>query len=322
MENIFGIDLKQFRHLGDAPADALAAVYFSDKLKKQKLDAALKDLKQNRDWPAFLKVIPEAVFFDQEVAKITPPTKAAMLKAQEFYKGKAQYILQLLGLLSLPYCYAAADGAKVLYQTERMYKDVQKRLEETADFVTSVTQKNAFAEEGKAKVQIFKVRIMHAAARFYLKKSGCDEALGVPVNQEDMAGTNLSFSLIVIRGLRKMGFTISYAEQSTYINYWNFIGAMLGVNPQLLPKNGKAARDLDHQIAVRQFKPSSEGKALTTSLLNTFYSLNDQKQISNEEISAYMRFLLGNKVSDILGLPEKKFSNAKRVLLQIKSSLV
>ncbi len=314
------INLDELRKIGDVPADTFVSLYFSDAKKKVQLDQALKMLIYNNDWANFLTIIPEAVFFDEALEKIIPPTKREVVEAQTFFKKKEQYILQLLGLLSLPYCYAAADGAKVLYQTERMYKYVKKRLEETAVFVATVMNKNAFAENGRARVQIFKVRVMHAAARFYLQKTGWDAKLGKPVNQEDMAGTNLSFSLIVIRGLRKMGFTIDYREQLVYINYWNYIGGMLGLMPTVLPKNGKLARDIEHQIAKRQFKSSPEGKALTQSLLQCFYSLNDGKQVSNEEIPAFMRFLLGNEISNILDLPQKTFPTSKRILLQIKSS--
>ena len=321
MDNASEINYDELRQTGDPAADAFVAVYFADATKKLKLDEALKSLKQNKDWSAFLAQVPEASFFEDELKKITPPEKREITSAQNFYKAKEQFILQLLGLLSLPYCYAAADGAMVLYKTERMYKDVKTRLFETAEFVTTVTHKNAFTDEGSARVQIFKVRIMHAAARFYLQKSGWDSSLGMPVNQEDMAGTNLSFSLIIIRGLRKMGFTIGYPEQVAYLKYWNYIGAMLGLQSVLLPADGKAARAIDQQIADRQFRPSTAGKALTQSLLSCFYSLNDGKLISNEEITAYMRFLLGAEISDLLEIPQGKFPKSKMLLLQLKNSI-
>ena len=320
MEKVSEINFDKLRQIGDPPADAFVSIYFAEPSKKMKLDEAFKNLKFNKDWPAFLLTIPEASFFDEELEKIIPPEKRDISKAQSFYKDKEQFILQLLGLLSLPYCYAAADGAKVLYQTERMYKDVETRLKETAEFVTTVMHQNAFTAEGSARVQIFKVRVMHAAARFYLQKSNWDATLGVPVNQEDMAGTNLSFSLIVIRGLRKMGFTIGHPEQLAYLKYWNYVGAMLGLKTVLVPPDGKFAREIDQQISERQFRPSTEGKALTKSLLNCFYNLNDEKLISNKEIAAYMRFLLGPEISDILDLPKGEFPTSKRMLLQIKNS--
>ena len=316
------VDFNKFRNTGDLPADDFVNFYFTDSHRKKELDQALQKLKINQDWAYFLNQIPDAEWFDQEIGKITAIQPSIQLQAVRFFKKKEQYILQLLGLLSLPYCYAAADGAKVLFQTERMYKDVAKRLEETALFVAEMMKETAFEPEGAAKIQLFKVRVMHAAARLYLKKGDWDLNFGQPVNQEDMAGTNLSFSLIVIRGLRTMGFNISYKEQMSYIKYWSWIGAMLGVNPELLPENGKQAHDLEYSISQRQFKSSVEGMQLTRSLLQCFYQLNDGKEIKNEEISGFMRFLLGNKVADILDLPLANFPISKQILLKLKVSVI
>jgi hypothetical protein len=198
---------------------------------------------------------------------------------------------------------------------------VQTRLEETAEFIQDLMNLNAFESSGNGKAQIFKVRIMHAAARYYILKGNWDLKYGFPVNQEDMAGTNLSFSLIVIRGLRKMGFAIDYQQQMDYIKYWSYVGALLGVKPELLPDSGKEARDLDQQIAKRQFKKSDEGIALTNSLLKCFYSLNDEKQITNKEIAGFMRFLLEDEVADLLEIPVQKFPVSKQFLLKLKTSI-
>jgi hypothetical protein len=314
------LDLNTYRAIGDQKADKFVKDYFEFDVKKKLLYQSLTLLKSNADWPQFLKSIPEAKWFDEEAAKIPLPDKKLSTKAILFFQSKEMYILQLLGLLSLPYCYAAADGAEVLYRTERMYKDVKTRLEETAAFVKAMMQLNAMDLQGEGKVQLFKVRLMHAAARYYLQKGNWNQALGLPVNQEDMAGTNLSFSLIVIRGLRKMGFTISYEEQMNYIKYWSWVGSMLGVKTEILPVDGKEAYDLDKAISKRHFKASEAGRQLTLSLLNCFYQLNDQSEISNKEIVGYMRLLLGDEISKILDLPPSNFPVSKQLLLRLKTT--
>lgn len=314
------LDLNIYRTIGDNKADKFVKNYFGTDVKKKLLYESLALLKSNADWPQFLITIPEAKWFDEETAIIPLPDIKLTAKAIHFFESKEMYILQLLGLLSLPYCYAAADGAEVLYRTERMYKDVKTRLEETALFVKAMMQKNAMDLQGEGKVQLFKVRVMHAAARYYLQKTNWNHDLGLPVNQEDMAGTNLSFSLVVVRGLRKMGFTISYEEQMSYIKYWSWVGAMLGVNAELLPINGKEAYNLDTAISKRQFRSSEAGRQLTLSLLKCFYQLNDQKEISNKEIVGFMRFLLGDEISDILNLPSSNFPVSKQLLLKLKTT--
>ncbi len=312
------LELDKLRQVGDPIADNFVSIYFGNYQKKEIVQTALNQLNLNSDWPNFLQAIPEAIWFDTEMINIITPSKKILYNAVVFYKAKEPYILQLLGLLSLPYCYAAADGAKVLYNTERMYKDVAKRLEETAIFIKKVMCSNAFESNGAGLVEIFKVRLIHAAGRFYLLKTNWDLTLGVPINQEDMAGTNLSFSLIIIRGLRKMGFAISEIQQTAYLEYWNYIGQILGLNPKLLPKNGKDAYLLELLISKRQFKKSNEGQILTQSLLKCFYSLNTQDEIKNEEIPKFMRYLLGNQVADILDLPKGEFSAFKQTMLKFK----
>lgn len=313
--------LDNFRTVGDPPADQFAETHFSDSEKKKKLYLALKSINKNSDWELFIKAFPDAVWFDQEFSKASAPEIKQIKSAVQFYQSKELYISQLLGLLSLPYCYAAADGAKVLYQTERMYKDVNKRLEETGAFVTDLMSKNAFDQDGRGKVQLFKVRLMHAASRYYILKGNWDLKLGYPINQEDMLGTNLSFSLIVIRGLRKMGFDINYEQQMAYIKYWSWIGELLGIQPELLPKDGKEAHDLEEMICKRQFKSSEEGRQLTNSLLECFYKLNTSQEIKNNEIPAFMRFLLGDEVADILDIPSGTFPTSKKILLKLKTAL-
>jgi hypothetical protein len=106
-----------------------------------------------------------------------------------------------------------------------------------------------------------------------------------------------------------------------YINYWSWIGAILGLQDALLPKDGKQAFDLEKAISDRHFKSSTAGKQLTKSLLECFYSLNDEKQIKNEEIAGFMRFLLGNEVANILDLPKANFPVSKQILLKLKASV-
>jgi hypothetical protein len=102
-------------------------------------------------------------------------------------------------------------------QTERRFygcqkelvKILSKRLEETGNFVFGVLNpkqwKSSEAGIPIAMLRILKVRLMHASIRFFTlyHQTWDTKALGLPVNQEDMAGTNLAFSYIVIVGMRK-----------------------------------------------------------------------------------------------------------------------
>jgi hypothetical protein len=64
--------------------------------------------------------------------------KKKLIRSTDFYRGNQQNIALILGLYSLPYCYLGADGAKVLYMSERIKNDTYRRLTETGSFLKAV----------------------------------------------------------------------------------------------------------------------------------------------------------------------------------------
>jgi hypothetical protein len=297
--------LSKMRLQTDAAADELLARCFSNEEGKLTLRRYLADLKYNSQLlhlPELLQNEPLLVNANQlpEWA-----SQAQMQTGAAFFARYATLIMNMLGLLSLPYCYAAADGARVLYYSERLRNDVGKRLQETGEFVWEVMSPNAFTPEGQGFATIVKVRMMHAMARYYTLQSRQWQApWGQPVNQEDMAGTNLSFSLLVIRGLRKLDIAVSYADQQAFMHLWNVIGCLLGVDKLLLPEDGQQAIALELAISRRQIKPSEEGRALTKSLTDYITGANLSKgSIGAKETVQLMRFLVGDQIADVIGLP-------------------
>lgn len=231
-----------------------------------------------------------------------------MQKGMNFFQENQERIGIMLACLALPYCYAGADGARVLAKSQRIQNDTLKRLEETGEFIFTVMQEKNW-QDGVAFRKIFKVRLMHAAIRFFSEYHGSwDNTWGKPVNQEDMAGTNGAFSYIVIRGLRKSGKAPESAEAEAYLHLWNVISNIMGVEKDLIPNNLREAFTLDKVIAKRQFRPSEEGKLLTKALLQTLESF-----VPNPLLKAFpaaqMRFLLGNEVADLLGIPAVPFES-------------
>lgn len=294
--------LATMRLQGDLFADNLIATVFTDDLQKTAFRTILDSLTFNAQLTQFtnFNTVKEALICTQKLPDWAD--QKLMDKGAAFFAVHATTILNLLGLLALPYCYAAADGARVLDLSERIKNKPEHRLGETADFVWEVMAPNAFKQDGKGFVSILKVRLLHAAIRFYTDKSSkWNPSWGLPVNQEDMAGTNLSFSLIVIRGLRKFGLTISYAEQEAFLHLWNVIGFLLGLDERLLPETGKEALLLEEAIRKRNFKSSAHGQSLTNSLINYFSAVD--AAFPKKGTVQLMRYLLGDDVADLLALP-------------------
>lgn len=281
-------------------------------------DKTVKDLFESGFNPLSNEVYNELVFNNQTIPEEFPESlknyfnniKAYQIdeklasKGTEFYVEHASAIMLCLGMLSLPYCYAAAEGAKVLSFSKRIYEQPEKRLTETAEFVFDVCSPEAFTLQGKGFISIAKVRLMHAAIRYHLLNSSkWSDELGIPINQEDMAGTNLSFSLIAIRGLRKLGYNISAAQSQNYIRYWNMIGEMLGVKAEWLPESNQNALILEQKIKTRNFRNSIEGEMLAGSLQGY---IKNQPMPFSFPTETMMAYLLGEDICEMIGLPFDK----------------
>ena len=225
-----------------------------------------------------------------------------MERGMRFFEKHAAAIALALGCYSLPYCYLGANGARVLWLSQRIHSDTRKRLEETGDWVFAVTKRSNW-QTGISVAYTLKIRLMHAAIRWFTLHSGeWNAAWGHPVNQEDMAGTNLAFSYIVIRGLRLAGIRTDEADEEAYLHHLNVVGYLLGVREELLPQNLREAFHLDRAIARRQFRPSEQGKGLTRSLLN---AIEEATPPSLRNLpAAQMRFFLGDDHADWLGVPD------------------
>ncbi|MEO1655077.1 MAG: oxygenase MpaB family protein [Bacteroidota bacterium] len=294
--------LDEMRQTMDPVADQVVAQIFKSG-QAPALIQLMKALTFNSQ-PTPSQLPPEAEAYFQEQSQLPDWADLTLLQeGSQFFQKHAEQILSMLGFLSLPYCYAAADGAQVLYLSQQIKDNTRRRLLETGTFVVDVMDPQAFQKGGRGFISILKVRLMHAAVRFHILHSNkWNAAWGQPINQEDMAGTNGAFSWLSVRGLRKMGVFVSPSGIKAYYHLWNVIGFLMGVRPELLPDNSKEAYALDRKIAQRHFRTSEAGVKLTQSLLRLFRQEAGQP-LPKGFPEAYMRFLLGDKVADILQVP-------------------
>lgn len=305
MEEKLHQKLESARQIGDPLADQAIEELLAHP-ERNEIRSSFKQLVRNSDsvpdfYPAKL-----LRFFEETSALPHWADHRKMKQAASFFREHENDIMTLLGSLSLPYCYAAADGVKVLFLAERMKSNAYQRLQETARFVFDVMDSGAFKENGKGFRSIQKVRLMHAFVRRGVAQSGAYDVgrSGIPINQEDMAGTNLAFSFIVLRGLRKLGKNTLPVQKEAFLHYWKVIGHLMGVDIALLPVSLKDAFLLDKAIYSRNFRYSKEAEVLTFQLLESFGQLPES--LPKEQISSYMRFLLGEEVAGFIGLPDVK----------------
>lgn len=243
-----------------------------------------------------------------------------------FFQKYMQDLLMMLGLVSLPYCYGGADGSKVLVASQRILSNTSIRLRETGTFVWDVCDEDAFSGVGKGFLSCLKVRLIHQFTRNKLLQEGWDiEKNGYPVNQLDQAGTNLSFSLIAMRAMRKTGTSISGSEMESYIHRWNVVSSLLGLDERLVMNSVREASMLSRSIEKCQFRKSIEGLKLTKALLNSIYQQAGFSEAYKRVLAPYMGYLIGQPTAGYLGLDKKSgisnFFEFNLLLTQLKTIL-
>lgn len=295
---------------------------FDDLRQKQDelADKAAASLIRSPDWVKLInswQVIPEQFpeefsigvkdffeFYKERGSSFDPIT---LERGQHFFEKNGEMYTAMLGFYSLPYCYAFADGAEVLVRSKRIIDSIGERLGETGSFVMEIFKPGAFITEKSAFLVCAKVRLIHAFSRYFISQYAKDwnPAFGKPVNQEDMMGTNIAFSQIVIRGLLKLGITVTEEEHQTLLAYWKWIGEMIGIDVSYWPETSKEAFELDKHIRRRHIRASEAGQKLTLALLN-FYRKSIPDPVLSDQVEGIVSFFLGKEASNALNLRSNK----------------
>lgn len=295
--------LAQARLIGDPPADAIIAAVVAEQ-GRDGVAALMRWLASNTDLDTSGQPAVVQQFFVDFAHLPAWANQASMRRGMAFYQKHAGVIGLILGTFSLPYTYLGANGVQLLWLTDRIRTDTARRLQETGEWVFAVNDPKNWNESSKAILYTLKIRLIHAASRWFGLQSGrWTMDWGLPVCQEDMVGTIGSFSYIVLRGLRKMGVPMTNQEEADYLHHINVVGYLNGVKYELLPKNSREAYHLDKLISQRQFRPSEAGTGLTKALLDAIGKQAGSENARNLA-AAQMRFFLGNDHANALDIPD------------------
>lgn len=240
---------------------------------------------------------------------------------QQIYLRHGIWIGLLLCYKSLPECYACANGAEVLHKTARLNENhgsleaFSRRIAETAQFVVFSMSPDGLDPKGKGLIATQKVRLIHAVIRYYLIQHNWDsEKYGEPINQEDLAGTLMSFSALIIEGLQIIGITFEPVELEAYIHCWRVIGHLAGLDEEMIPKNSVDALKLGHSILDKEKAPSEQAKQLTKALRD-FQNKKSKPILGEDSNTALLRLMMGDEVSDMLAVPpisQEKIAKMKK----------
>jgi hypothetical protein len=302
------------RAVGDPPADELITTLFDD--HGHEGVGELMESLLDREWVGEGEVGRKAEAF-LTAERAANPADAVNLESvldagQSVFAEHGPEIILILGCYSLPAAYATANGAQVLRQSDYLTKQPDRRLIETAQVLVDVMQTGGLGPGGIGQHSAEKTRIMHAAIRHLIMhrpdRPWDAETLGVPINQEDLAATLMTFSYIAIDGLDRLGITTTATEKESYLAAWREVGRIMGVMPELLPPTFADAERLTRAIESDQvlsgIPPSdpawANGRLMTAALL----AVLDSKMIPGMP-SALMRMFLPADVADGLDVPKR-----------------
>jgi hypothetical protein len=183
----------------------------------------------------------------ENLAKPDVVPSDALDRSRELFLAYETEIAAALLLAGLPEAYAAKDGVRVLAVTNQLGSDPKRRVRATAQWLLSVLApvgdiKEAWSPAGTSFRAVVGLRLFHQLVRraLTLKREdpehggpALDKFLGpanqTPINQEDLIGTRLTFSIGVFEVLERFGIAWSENDQTSYLKAWNFIGYCLGI---------------------------------------------------------------------------------------------
>jgi hypothetical protein len=305
--NYSDASLDEMRSVGDAAVDHLVSEYFAR--RPDETGMLLGELFRTTRAPeghplvaSAMRIIPSHAVGDPRIER-----------GQGVFELFGPEILLILGSCALPLAYAAGNGARVVYRARRLKDDPIRRLCDTAQMVVNVMQRGQLAPGGVGFRAARKVRLIHALVRHRIQTDRGDPwnsaHWGTPINQEDQAGTLLTFSVAVLHGLRMMGAKISADDADAYVFAWSAIGRQLGVIDSLLPANEAEALALAARIGERQVRPTAEGRDLAKQTMQAVETLFPFRGYA----AALTYFFLqdtpfGAMVAQTLALPEPNWT--------------
>lgn len=309
--------LDPMRQQIDPVADAVVhAIYGADHAGAgdvSKVNDLLAKIFENDD-PIPADLPDEAKAFFAETSALPDWAEPAKIeRAQEIFADFGVYVTFGLFCSSLPQSYCAAHGAQVLTKTGAMLDRVRQRIFETAQFLFDVLDEGSLDPDGRGVRSAQRVRLMHAAVRCLIRHrvgSDWDAAqLGEPINQEDLAGTLMTFSVVTYEAARRLGVDLDETDGDAWVHHWTVVGHLMGIRPELLPTSLRDGQRLMAAIRERQWAPSEQGQQLAAALIGLMQELFTRDVDAFDGLTpTLIRYLAGDRCADLLGVAESDWT--------------
>lgn len=312
--------LDGWRQVADPLADPLSQEVF-----EAGGPAALGRLtRQLDDWEAPL---PDGLtpamraYFDTPLSYPAWVDQAKIAHAEDLFASFGPLTVTGLLLNGYPQFLTCPAGARAMYAA-RVFspESLASRMLEIAQFALYMGARGGLSlapraadtppAVGRSAMAYRKLRIVHANIRLLLT---CDaardawdaEALGLPINQEDLAMGMLCFCLGAIDGLQKSGFDLTREDQEAMLMAWRAAVWLLGLVDDLQPADIPAAQALHGRSLERHQRGTHEGAVVIREMLHIVESLLPPG--TRRIPGALVRFQLGDRQADLIDVPNPRW---------------
>ncbi len=302
--------LDEMRQVADPLADEAVAEVFAA-ADRQDLRALLARLR--RDDEPVPEEFPPALrrYFEASTPTIDPREARIIAAGERFFATHGPEIMLVLCCYSLPWDYSNKAGVQVLWRTGFLERRPARRVAQTAQMIVDVMTPGGLGPRGQGVRAAQRVRLMHAAVRHLLvhdRERGWDTPrLGLPINQEDLAMTLMSFSWVVLDGLERLGLRVEPEQGQAYFEAWRQVGSIMGLRPELIPDTLAQGRALSSKIHRRQVGSCREGRDMTRALVGL---IEDVLGCALEPMApGLIRYFVGDRLAAVLGLPRRPLAD-------------
>jgi hypothetical protein len=180
-----------------------------------------------QEWTDFAEPLPGWARADAVAAGYPDPITAGQLVFQKYDLD----IATALFCASLPWAYGDAPGVAVLAHISELAEadHVARRIAETGRWLVAVGAEGGLEPDADGYRMTRLVRLLHAVVRAGLTPDWDIAHDGVPVNQQDLLQTVLSFTTVVFDALDSLGVVVCESDQRAYLHLWAVIAHLLGV---------------------------------------------------------------------------------------------
>lgn len=155
--------------------------------------------------------------------------------------------------------FVGAEVSSATGQTRRFLTDFRRRELETLTWFHDVTRPGGIDRHSPVFKGIVRVRLMHAQARFALRRTWGDEHFarhGNPISNSMTMGAAVTFALLPPLLDHAYGRRISSTDLDAVMLYWAYIAHLMGVADEIIPRNATDGLKMAHYMIMTAGGPT------------------------------------------------------------------